>query len=243
MGIDLPKNLISPFGAKLIEILPKNLVAALGRRIMNGYVDKFAEIELHGMENLEGVKRPIIFISNHLSNSDGLILNRVLKDEDVTYVAGVKLSQNPVTNLAIQMAKTTLVKPNSADKEGIEKIIKIIKNGGSILIFPEGTRSRSSKMIKAKKGIYLIIKLTGAKVIPIGLSGTEKLLPISDEDMGTEKFQNAKVNVNIGKAINIPKKDKEEDRHLYEERVVDHLMSSIAELIPSEYRGVYGENE
>lgn len=210
---------------------------------MNGYVNKFADIELHGQENLQVIKKPVIFISNHLSNSDGLILNRVLKDEDVTYVAGVKMAQNPVTNLAIQMAKTTLLKPNSADKDGIQKIVKILKNGGNIAIFPEGTRSRSAKMIKAKKGIYLIIKLSGAQVVPIGLSGTEKLLPISDGDMGTEVFHNAKVNVNIGKAIILPKKEEEEDRHQYEERVVNHLMGSIAELIPSEYRGVYGGNE
>lgn len=243
MGIDLPKNLISPFGAKLLEILPKKLVTALAKKIMNGYVDKYAEIELNGIENLQEVKKPVIFICNHLSNSDGLILNKVLKNEDVTYVTGVKLSQNPVTNLALQIAKTTFVKPNSADKDGIERMVKVIKGGGSLLIFPEGTRSRTSKMIKAKKGIYLIIKLTGASVIPIGLCGTEKLLPINDGDMGRERFNNAKVTVNIGKAIDLPKKQKEEDRHQYEERVVEHLMKSIAQLIPSEYRGVYGENE
>ena len=237
----MSKNLISPFGAKILELLPDKWVSALGKKIANGYVDKYANINLNGMENIKNTKKPIIFIANHLSNSDGLVLNKILKDEDVTYVAGVKLFENPVTNLIIRIAKTTPLRPNTADKEGIEKIIKILKEGGNIAIFPEGTRSRSGKMLKARRGIYLIIKLSGASVIPIGLSGTEKLLPVNDDDMGREKFHNARVNVNIGSAIKIPEKMQGEGRHDYEDRVVSHMMRSIAELIPEEYRGEYAE--
>lgn len=234
-------NLISPGMAKLVEILPDGLVKLIGTKIMLGYVDKFANLKVEGKENIADAKKPVIYICNHLSNSDGLVLSKIFKDEDVTFVAGVKLKSNPVTNLAVKISKTTFVKPNTADKEGLSNIIKIIKNGGSIVIFPEGTRSRTGKMIKAKKGIYLIAKLTGATIIPIGIAGTDKMLPISKEgDMGHERFHNTDVTVKIGKPVSLPSKLKDEDRHDYEERAVDTLMRSIAELLPENYRGEYG---
>lgn len=244
MGIFLALNLISPSMAKIIRILPKGMVKFIGRKIMLGYVDKFANLKVEGMENIADAKKPVIFICNHLSNSDGLVLSRVLEKEDITFVAGVKLKDDPVTNLAIVISKTTFLKPNTADKEGISNIIKIIKNGGNIIIFPEGTRSRNGKMIKAKKGIYLITKLTGATIIPTGIAGTDKMLPISkDGDMGHEKFHNADVTVKFGKAIQLPDKIKGEDRHQYEERAVDTLMYAISELLPEEYRGEYSFNK
>lgn len=234
--------MISPRMAKIIGCLPKGFVQYISKKVLYGYIDKYANIEVNGIENLNTAKRPILFICNHLSNSDALVLNKVFKSEDLTFVAGVKLSKNPLTNLGITITKTIPIKPNTADKEAISKVIKTLKEGNNILIFPEGTRSRTGSMIKAKKGVVLIQKLTKASVIPLGLCGTEKLLPINEKDMGDERFQHAKVVINIGKTIEIPKKNDGEDKHEYEDRATDFLMTKIAELLPEQYRGVYKNN-
>ncbi len=54
----------------------------------------------------------------------------------------------------------------------------------------------------------MIQKLSKANIVPLGISGTEKLLPINDKDMALERFQFANVAVNIGKALELPKKIK-----------------------------------
>ena len=54
-----------------------------------------------------------------------------------------------------------------------------------------------------------------------------------------EKWNNAVVNVNIGEPVIIPKKDKEESKHDYDERCLNYLMKSIAKGLPEKYRGVY----
>ena len=95
----------------------------------------------------------------------GLVLNRALKEIDPTFVAGVKLSNNTVTSIGVNVMKTTNIKPNTADKEGLKTIIKLVKQGASLLIFPEGTRSRVSSLIEAKKGIFLIAKMIGAPIV------------------------------------------------------------------------------
>jgi 1-acyl-sn-glycerol-3-phosphate acyltransferase len=234
-------EVISPNMAKLIEILPSGLVKAISKKVINGYIKKYANITVRGMENISNVKRPVIFICNHLSNSDGLVLNTVFKNEDLTFVAGVKLSEDPVTNLGINMIKTIPIKPNSADKDAISKTIKLIKKGNNILIFPEGTRSRTSSMIEAKKGILLIAKITNVPVIPVGIWGTEKLLPISNGNMGGEKFNYADVFVNIGKPIVMPEINQEESRHAYEDRILGFIMKKVAVLIPEKYKGFYSK--
>lgn len=57
--------------------------------------------------------------------------------------------------------------------------------------------------------------------------------------MALECFQSADVTINIGKALELPKKNKEESKHEYEDRLMDYFMSEIAKLIPKEYRGIY----
>lgn len=236
-------SMISPWMAKLIGYLPKRWVSYISERVLFGYLEKYADIKVGGIENLNKVKKPAIFICNHLSNSDALVLSSVLKSESLTFVAGAKLNQNPLTQLGMSITRTISIKPNSADKEAISKIVKTLKAGESILIFPEGTRSRTGAMGKARKGVVLIQKLTKASIVPVGIYGTEKLLPISSRDMALENFHNAEVYVNIGSQIDIPIREKGENKHDYEDRTADFFMFKISELLPEKYRGVYSLDE
>ncbi|KYH29083.1 MULTISPECIES: lysophospholipid acyltransferase family protein [Clostridium] len=232
--------MISPTMSKIIGHLPKGLVRFISNKLLNGYINKYAHIKVENKEKLNDIKKPVIFICNHLSNSDALVLDRVLKDHDVTFVAGVKLSSNPLTSLGLSIVKTTPVHPNSADKEGIKKIIQIIKSGNNVLIFPEGTRSRTGKMIKGKKGIILISKICNVPIVPIGMTGTEKLLPINMEGkMEMERFQHSDIIVKIGEQFYLPEKLEKESKKDYEERALDFIMRNIAKLLPEEYRGEY----
>lgn len=233
--------MLSPVTVKIIGILPESLVIKVGKMLAERYIKKYANITINGLDKIDGVKKPRIFVCNHLSNSDGLVLNKVLKEKsDPYFIAGVKLSNNPVTNIGTKIVKNIAIKPSSADKEAITKVVKTLKSGEDILVFPEGTRSRTGEMIEGKKGVLLFARMSKAEIIPIGMSGTEKLLPISKSgDMGGEKWNHADVAINIGDKIDFPAKEKDEDRHEYEDRCMDILMRSIAELLPKNYRGVY----
>lgn len=138
------------------------------------------------------------------------------------------------------LVKRIEIKPNSPDKDSINKIIKAIKGGENILIFPEGTRSRTGAMIEGKRGILLFARMTKAKIIPIGMSGTDVLLPINDSgDMGKENWNKSDVVVKFGDPVELPKKEEGEDKHAYDSRCMYTLMKSIADLLPEKYRGIY----
>lgn len=232
--------MISTRAAKLISLLPKGFVTVVSKKIVNKYLDKYATITINGKDNLKGIQTPTIFICNHLSNSDGLVLDRVLKGIDPTFVAGVKLSNDSVTSIGINVVKTTNIIPNSSDRAGLKKVVNLVKNGESLLIFPEGTRSRVGSLIEARRGIILIARMTGAPIIPIGLSGTEKLLPISKTgEMSGEEFNYADVEVNIGTQFEVPKRAEGQDKKDYEVYLINTLMKKIAALLPEQYQGVY----
>ncbi len=235
--------MISNTTAKMINIFPKSFRKYISKKVVDKYLKKYAKITITGGEHLKEIKKPTIFICNHLSNSDGLVLGKVLKEIDPTFVAGVKLSNNAVTSVGIQVVKTTNIEPNTVDKEGIKRIIRLVKQGESLLIFPEGTRSRVGSLIEAKKGILLIAEMTGAPIVPIGLTGTEILMPINQEgDMSGETFHHAEIHINIGKQFELPKKNKEQDKKEYEEATIEYVMKKIAELLPKKYQGVYGKS-
>ena len=107
------------------------------------------------------------------------------------------------------------------------------------MMFPEGTRSRTGEMIEAKKGLLLIAKLAKATIVPMAITGSEVFMPINDSDMGGETFNPSNVTVKIGKAIQVPAKEKEEDKNRYNDRAMFEIMRSVAELLPENYRGVY----
>lgn len=233
--------MLSPIAVKFLKILPDSLLVKCGKKLTDGYIKKYAHITINGLENIDDVKKPRIFVCNHLSNSDGIVLNKVLKEKsDPYFIAGIKLSNDPVTRIGTKMVKNILIKPSSADKDAITKVVKTLKGGNDIVIFPEGTRSRTGAMIEGKKGVLLFARMAKAEIIPIGMCGTEKLLPISKSgDMGGEKWQHSDVTINIGNKIEFPPKEKGEEKHEYEDRCMDILMRSIAGLLPMNYRGVY----
>ncbi len=230
---------------KLLDLfarLPLGVQQTLAHAYVDRQLKKHVKVQVRGKENLEGVKSPCIFVANHLSNLDGLILTKLLKKRyDPHFVAGIKLSNDNFTNFFKTLIKTINIKPNTADLESMKTIINTLKNGESVMIFPEGTRSRSGQMGEAKKGITLIARMAKVPIVPIGLMGTEQVVPIHPSGrMDRERIQSGTVEVVIGKPFELAKKAPEEDKHDYEERAVRDIMDRIAATLRPQYRGIYG---
>lgn len=71
-----------------------------------------------------------------------------------------------------------LIRGRGIRQEGVNRLIRAVKNGGILHIYPEGTRTRNGEIGGGKEGIGRIVYESGAPVVPLYHQGLEKVLPI-----------------------------------------------------------------
>lgn len=198
------------------------------------------QLQIHGQERIPN--GGCLFICNHLSNADGYTLSRALRPREVLFLAGVKLQGTLLTRIGAEAVDTIPIRPNSADVEALKRAVEMLQQGRSVLIFPEGTRSRTGRLLQAKKGAALIAKRAGVPIVPLALAGTERFLPIDEANMGGERVQHARVDLWVGEPfhvsdLSVAPAEGEDPR----QAMADAIMRRVAELLPAEYRGYYSE--
>ncbi len=135
------------------------------------------EVVVHGEENLPA-EGPVVFVPNHQGYADIIACCAVLsKNFQFGYVAKDELEKVPLYGEWIKRIRSVLIKRNDprASLRAIEEGIDLIEKGFSMLIFPEGTRSKCAEMADFKRGAFKLATKPGVPVVPISLHGTYKL--------------------------------------------------------------------
>ena len=104
----------------------------------------------------------------------------------------------------------------------------------ALIMFPEGKRSHDSQLQPAFPGSALIASRIGAPILPVGIIGTEKIRGLS------WWLRRPRITVNIGHVFQPPSANGNLAR-IERARLTNSIMEHIAELLPPEYRGVYGK--
>jgi 1-acyl-sn-glycerol-3-phosphate acyltransferase len=132
------------------------------------------KIELRGLENyVPGEGR--IFIANHQSFCDMPLLASL--PWQMKWVSKESLYKAPVLGQYMAMAGHIYVKRGTAQALiSIKKLHPYLKNNIPVMMFPEGTRSRTGELLKFKSGAFLLSNETGVPIQPILISGTRNVL-------------------------------------------------------------------
>ena len=128
-----------------------------------------------GAENMieEG---PCIIAANHCSYLDPPLVGVACK-RAIHYLARKSLLDVPVLGRILPELNVIPVDQKNADRSALMGAIRVIKNGGAVLIFPEGTRSPDGNLQPAQPGIGMIAAKTGAPVVPVKISRSYVALP------------------------------------------------------------------
>ncbi len=134
-------------------------------------------IEISGLEHVP-VDRQCIFMCNHVSNLDPPVVLPLLPGR-CSVLLKKELMRIPILGTAMRMGKFIPVERGSrrdAAQASVAAAADALRSGLNILVFPEGTRARDGKLAAFKKGPFFLAQQTQAPVIPIALSGTEKMM-------------------------------------------------------------------
>jgi 1-acyl-sn-glycerol-3-phosphate acyltransferase len=175
---------------------------------------------------------PFVIISNHQSLLDIPALLASLPF-DYRMVAKKELFRIPIFGWGMKLAGYIEVDRGDTRRaiRGMSEADRILKVGKSIVIFPEGTRSRDGNLLPLKKGAFVIALKNGVPILPCIVQGGFHLLP-----KGTLRMGNARMRIHLGKPIQT-KDLTHEDRDSLRREVEIWMKDSLAEFNQSSRSG------
>ena len=166
----------------------------LGYSLSKAIAKTFFNYRVIGAENMieEG---PCIIAANHCSYLDPPLVGVACK-RAIHYLARKSLLDVPILGPILPELNVIPVDQKNADRSALMGAIRVVRSGGAVLIFPEGTRSPDGNLQAAQPGIGMIVAKTGAPVVPVNISGTFSALP-----RGTGIPSCFPVSITVGKAL------------------------------------------
>ncbi len=180
-------------------------------------------LRIKGRENLitEG---PVLVASNHQSFLDPPLIGNLYHTEMV-FLARKTLFVGP-TKWLYPRWNAIPVDQDRPDMSSLKTIIRKLKDGHRVLVFPEGQRTLDGEIGEAAPGIGLIAAKSGAVIQPVRISGARRALP-----RGSARIRFARITVSVGPPIRLtPEELKQATGKEGYERLTARIMAAIAAL-------------
>eukprot|EP00607_Mallomonas_marina_P010571 CAMPEP_0182422382 /NCGR_PEP_ID=MMETSP1167-20130531/8049_1 /TAXON_ID=2988 /ORGANISM="Mallomonas Sp, Strain CCMP3275" /LENGTH=288 /DNA_ID=CAMNT_0024600395 /DNA_START=195 /DNA_END=1061 /DNA_ORIENTATION=+ len=159
------------------------------RRILDWAIHMWANVamslvffrpKLIGAENLPKNGETVIYVPNHTSVMDILALSGFVP-RPFKYLSKAEILKVPIIARAMILAKHVFIRREDVlDAFGTsEKCVRLLRDGNSMVLFAEGTRSPDGKLRKFKKGAFQMAKAAGVRVVPVTIANLHRWMPTS----------------------------------------------------------------
>jgi glycerol-3-phosphate dehydrogenase (NAD(P)+) len=129
-----------------------------------------------GREHLRGIKGGLIVASNHRSFLDPFVIGATLPwRRPMQYVAKVELFERRWQGWLLSRVGAFPIRRGQSDETAMATARRVLERGGTVCIFPEGTRIRSGALSTPRRGVGRLALETGAAVVPFAVHGTERV--------------------------------------------------------------------
>lgn len=169
----------------------------------------FTRTKIIGKENLNRARLPFLFVSNHVSMLDDMFIGSLLftsrglfEYKFMPYHTPEQSNfyTSPIMSWIMEHLKCIpLTRGKGLNQPGMLQLIERLKDGGSVHIYPEGTRTRSGRLGAAKPGVGKIARESQCSVVPCYHDGLRDVLPIGSKI--PRPFR--KVTIIIGEPMNM----------------------------------------
>lgn len=130
----------------------------------------FLPVRYHNAERLQ-LDAPYIVIGNHLSNLDPIIVALAIPRYQVRFLAKRELAKVGIVRWFLAELHAIYVDRHNSDMEAMRACMKVIRQGGVLGIFPEGTRHHQGMMEEIESGVALMALRGGAPLMPVYIDG------------------------------------------------------------------------
>jgi len=175
------------FGRRVVELLGIDLISNGADRVPPG--------------------RAYVYMSNHQSHLDIPMLYATLPSPTIRMLAKTELFRIPLWGRGLRGAEFIEVDRSNHMRavKSIEQAARLVREGVSIYLAPEGTRSVDGRIGRLKKGGFHLAIGTGAPIVPVAIRGTINILPRGGRVMRSGQ----QVTVQIGRPIDVEGRDME----------------------------------
>ncbi len=139
-----------------------------GRIVCNICLSAYFKLEVSGLENLPS-EGGFVLCCNHQSYLDPPLMGLKIKERQLTFMAKEALFHKPILAPIIKKLGAFPVSKNQKDGRAVKQAIETVKEGKILALFPEGTRSKTGKLLKPKSGVVVIAAQTGAPIVPTAI--------------------------------------------------------------------------
>lgn len=150
----------------------------LASLVLRGVFGSVARIRYEGPATLPRVG-PLLLVANHTSNIDPPLVAAWLQPRlgrPIQFLAKEQLFV-PALRPLLDHAGAILVRAGGSDVQAYHDALMVLRGGGIVGLFPEGTRSLDGRLGEAHPGVALLALRAGVPILPVGISGAQRFLP------------------------------------------------------------------
>lgn len=178
-------------------------------------------IKVEGRENVP--HGGVLIVSNHASYLDPTTVGWAIGRE-IYFLGRKTLFKPPVMNWLLPMCNVIPLDRDSGESSGLRKIIRMLRSGDGVLLFPEGTRTPDGNLQSAEPGAGLVAVKSGVPVLPVRIFGSFECL-----SRHQKRLRFGRMRVVIGKPYLPPLPERGKEREAYEP-IAQEMMYRIGEL-------------
>jgi long-chain acyl-CoA synthetase len=172
--------------------LPCHLIReAVRHTLIHILLKMFCRIECTGLENVQTIKNPVLFVANHTSHIDTPLIMHLVPNEIGSRICPAaskeyfdtegewlftKISKFVSWNLTTTLINIFPMAQTKGYRQSIAYAGELMDKGWSVLLFPEGTRTEAGEIAEFQQGVGLMVRALQVPLVPVAIYGGEQIL-------------------------------------------------------------------
>jgi 1-acyl-sn-glycerol-3-phosphate acyltransferase len=178
-----------------------------------------------------------VLASNHIGRLDAALVFHFSQRRDIIMIVAEKYRKIPLIPWFVKQLDGIWVDRYNADFGAVRETLNRLKKGGVLVLAPEGTRSPTGKLQKARPGASYLAAKAEVPILPVALMGSEDAIVMAN----LRRLKRTEITIRVGEVFRLPPLPKK-DRDAALETYTDEIMCRIAALLPPEKRGEYADH-